>query len=76
MENSADKCACMRIGYNNLPLDCLYHFNNININQYSDDSDIGVTICSDFKFSLHCNKTTTKAVHCASLILAALFQMT
>ena len=69
MEISADKCARMRIGYYNPPFDCSYHFNYININQRTDVSDLGVTICSDLKFSLHCNKIAIKAAHRASLIL-------
>ena len=69
MEISADKCACMLIGYNNFPFDCLYHFNNININQCSDVSNLGFTVCSDLKFSLHCNKIANKAALRASLIL-------
>ena len=52
-----------------LPFDCLYHFNNINIYQCFNVSDLGVTICSDLKFSLHCNKIAIKAARRASLIL-------
>ena len=59
----------MRIGYNNLPFDCLYHFNNININQCSNVSDLGVTICSDLTFSSHCSKITSKAARRTSFIL-------
>ena len=72
MEISAYKCACLRIDYNNLPFDCLYYFNSININQCFDVLDSGVTICSDLKFSLHCNKIAIKDARRASLIFGCL----
>ena len=52
MEILADKCSCIGTGYNNLSFDCLYHLNNIKINQCSDVSDLGITIYSDFHYTV------------------------